>query len=531
VTRLIAWLLSLVALGSVLLVAGCGGSKAHASRAGAGQQASVLRAEVAIASAARMTPVPQSFLGISTEYWALPVFERHLPVLERLLSLLQVRGDGPLILRIGGDSADCTFWQPRPQTLPPWGLALTSAWWRVMSVLLRRVNARVILDLNLVTGTPVMAARLAAAAEHDLPPGSIVGFEIGNEPDLYGRSYWLTRVLHGVLGECVLPLKISAASYARDFTAYASVLARVAPAAVLLGPAASNPESNLGWIATLLDVARRRVGILSAHEYPYSACANRNASNYPTIPRVLSEDASAGMARTVRAAVLIAHRAGLRFRLTELNSVTCGGLPGVSDTFATGLWAPDALFELLRAGVDGVNVHVRPDLINAAFTVTRTGLAARPLFYGLVLFARTLGPGAQLVPVEERAKRSSHLKVWAVRISGGMLHVLLIDKSARPVQVDLRLPTAGPATVQRLLASSVRSSSNVTLDGQQLTGDGRWEGKPSGQIITPGIHGYQLTIPPMSAALIAAHLRPGALAPGCCGRRSGSQPRGPSEPA
>jgi hypothetical protein len=32
----------------------------------------------------------------------------------------------------------------------------------------------------------------------------------------------------------------------------------------------------------------------------------------------------------------------------------------VSDTFATALWAPDALFELLRAGIDGVNVHVRP---------------------------------------------------------------------------------------------------------------------------------------------------------------------------
>ena len=78
-----------------------------------------------------------------------------------------------------------------------------------------------------------------------------------------------------------------------------------------------------------------------------------------------------------------AHRAGLPFRLTEVNSVTCGGVPGVSDTFATALWAPDTLFELLRAGVDGVNVHVRTDAINAAFAFKRSGLVARPLLYGL----------------------------------------------------------------------------------------------------------------------------------------------------
>ena len=44
---------------------------------------------------------------------------------------------------------------------------------------------------------------------------------------------------------------------------------------------------------------------------------------------------------------MLAHGAGLRFRLDEVNSVTCGGTRGVSDTFATALWAPDALLSLL----------------------------------------------------------------------------------------------------------------------------------------------------------------------------------------
>ena len=79
----------------------------------------------------------------------------------------------------------------------------------------------------------------------------------------------------------------------------------------------------------------------------------------PTIGRVLSDSAVAGMASSVEPAVHLAHRAGLSFRLTEFNSVTCSGLPGVSNAFATALWAPDAVFELLRVGIQGINLHAR----------------------------------------------------------------------------------------------------------------------------------------------------------------------------
>ena len=89
----------------------------------------------------------------------------------------------------------------------------------------------------------------------------------------------------------------------------------------------------------------------------------------------------------------VAARRRLPFRLTELNSVTCGGRRGVSNTFATALWAPDALFALLEAGVDGVDVHVRARTINAAFVPVAGGIGARPLLYGLMLFARALVPG------------------------------------------------------------------------------------------------------------------------------------------
>ena len=150
----------------------------------------------------------------------------------------------------------------------------------------------------------------------------------------------------------------------------------------------------------------------------------------------------------------------------------------MSDTFATALWAPDALFTAMRAGVDGANLHVRPNAINAAFSINRAALEPRPLLYGLMLFTRTLGPAAQPRPLHLAAARSLNLSAWAVQIRGRILHVLLIDKSSRTVRVDLQPTRHRVGHVQRLLAPSPYSRSGVTLNGQQLNDAGNWTGTP-----------------------------------------------------
>jgi hypothetical protein len=477
--------------------------------------------QVAIVAQSATVRLPRSFLGISTEYWALPQFERHVALFDRALALVHVQGDGPLVVRIGGDSADHTFWDPMGRNMPHWVFKLTPAWLRPTAVLVRRLGVRVILDLNLVTGSPIRAAEWAHAAESKLPHRSIVAFEIGNEPDIYSRWFWLATLSRTTLGATLLPTGLSPGIYSQIFRAYAESVAQVAPGVPLIGPAVANPALDVNWISNLIDGAHPGLRTVSAHQYPLSACVSRKSAVYPTIARLLSERSSAGIARTVSAAVRIAHGAGLLFRMTELNSVTCGGRPGVSDAFATALWAPDALFELLQAGVDGVNVHVRADAINAAFALGRTGLTARPLLYGMILFARTLGPDAQLVHVRMDATGPSHLKVWAVRVRGDVLHVLLLNKGDQAVSARVRLPVTGPAVVERLLAPSPASRSGETLGGQRLGRDGRWRGRPQTESIMPGSQGYQLTIPRASAALLRVPLRPGsALSPAPDSRRA-----------
>ncbi len=478
------------------------------SRPGRAQPAKAL---VVIGPGATLRSVPRAYLGLSTEYRELPSFEQRLAIFERVLALLQVPGDGPLVLRIGGDSADHSFWDPTGGRLPAWAVRLSAAWLAPMRRLVKRDVVRLILDLNLVTGSPLMAARWVAAAQRHLPRHAIIGLEVGNEPDIYSRQFWQAIVSRRVPGEPALPATLSAAGYVRDFGAYAQALERVAPNVPLIGPAVANPVRDRAWVSKLIYGAGSDLGVVSAHRYPYSACARPSWHAFPTIPRLLSERASAGMAQSLATVVGFAHRAGRPFRLTELNSVTCGGRPGVSDTFATALWAPDALFELLHAGVDGVNVHVRADTVNGAFAIGRPGLEARPLLYGLIMFCRALGPNPELVGRSLYGGHGADLKVWASRDAGRMLHVLLIDKSVRAVRVSLRLPGVGAATVQRLLAPAVNSRSGVTLAGQTLSRMGRWLGRRISQPLQPQTDGYQIALPRFSAALLSVRLAPGAL--------------------
>src|SRR5947209_19875032 len=93
---------------------------ASAGRAHTGGLARASPAAITVSSLRPLAAVPDSFLGFSTEYWTLPIDERYLSLYARALSLIHVIGDGPLVLRIGGDSSDHTFFDPRLRKLPRW---------------------------------------------------------------------------------------------------------------------------------------------------------------------------------------------------------------------------------------------------------------------------------------------------------------------------------------------------------------------------------------------------------------------------
>jgi hypothetical protein len=462
-----------------------------------GRRVSDVRVDVAYRN--RPLLVPRSFLGISTEYWTIPVWAAHINLLSKVFSL--ITQEGPVVLRIGGDSADQALWSPTRE-LPEWVYELTPSWLAQVSEIYTRLHVRFILDLNLYSATPREAAKWASTAERKLPHGSVIGFEIGNEPDTYNPRSFMTTTGNGHV-----PRRMTAATYAAAYGAYDRALDRAVPQIPLLAPALAEPQKNADWITTLLAHAHHGLTGITVHRYPLSTCA-RSGPHVPTVARLLGENATAGMAATLKPALRLASRAHLPIRVTEFNSVTCGGTRGVSDTFATALWAPDALLELIHAGVRSAALHVRANAINMAFSLSRTGLRAFPLLYGLITYASTLGSDPMLLPADVTGSRQAHLKVWTV-LDHGRLRVLLIDKSRGAARVTLRLPVVGAATVQRLLAPSATATSKITLNGQTLDPQGGWVGSAWPEVVSPVRGTYTITVSGTSAAIFSAAARPG----------------------
>ena len=107
----------------------------------------------------------------------------------------------------------------------------------------------------------------------------------------------------------------------------------------------------------------------------------------------------------LQAAVHVAHIHGLAGpRGRELNSVSCGGARGVSDTFASALWILDTLFNMAAVGVDGVNIHTfNKALDQPSLTHSSGGWQAHvdPMDYGTPTFARA-APTGSAHPLDQR---------------------------------------------------------------------------------------------------------------------------------
>ena len=198
------------------------------------------------------------------------------------------------------------------------------------------------------------------------------------------------------------------------------------------------------------------------------------------------------------AAIAAAHTAGIPYRLTELGSSTCLGLPAVTDTFATSLWGLDQLYQLVAAGVDGVNFHLRSNEPNSAIHATSgIGLSAEPLLYGIAAFSSTLGPNAQLNQVN--GVLPNNVKVWAVQSDSGYSLALINDTTQRE-RVQVAMPTTLPMTAKALTAPTPWSMS-ATFGGQTISNLGQWQGNAITQTVTPVTGTYSFTIPPDSAEI------------------------------
>ena len=206
--------------------------------------------------------VPPSYLGIAVEYNDLLRYERHFDTFARLLGVLRPPGEHrPVVMRLGGESSDSSFWEnnnstivePRYRQGHPY--SLTPAWMNHLDAIAKSAGLRLILDLNLAAHSPRMAAQVAAAAESRLPSHSVIGFEVGNEPDLYTRGFvGLTRVKRHGPGSWARRFTIP--KYLSLFGDYVRAIRRAVPGAPMVGPSTTSADS--GWISGVVASPRAK---------------------------------------------------------------------------------------------------------------------------------------------------------------------------------------------------------------------------------------------------------------------------------
>ncbi len=459
--------------------------------------------------------MPPGFVGVSLEYRALHQYTGRDPLAidPVFVSLLKelAPGQSPVV-RIGGDSTDATWW-PIPGMIPPGGInyRLTDGWLRTTRALATDLNARMILGINLAAGRPAIAAAEGRAFLQGIGRRYIQALEIGNEPDLYAAFPWYRDRrghLHWSRGH-----RYGISDYIKEFARWRSALPRIP----LAGPAVSGP-SWMGKLAKLINAEHNSLKLITYHRYPLRACLkDPSAQGFPSIPNLLADGSSSGLAQRLKSYASVAHSHHLPFRLTEINSASCEGAKGVSDTFASALWALDTMFNMASVGVDGVNFHMLPGSSYELFTVSHTASGAwqafvHPEYYGLMMFAQAFPPGAQLLGV---SAPSGPVKIWATADASGTVRVTLINKDpAAEHDVSLQLPaTANQGSLETLSAASVSSTSGVTIGGQSFgdeTSTGKLPGAPATTPVNPAAGIYTVPLPAGSAALLTI---PGAITP------------------
>jgi len=436
-------------------------------------------------------PVPAGFLGLSFEAQALGQLS---PLGERGDLVRLLRSLGPGVLRFGGITADENVaWTDSVTPKPEWASStIGPAQMHGLGVLARRSGWGVLLTVGMAHYEPQAAAREVAAA-HAALGRMLVGVEIGNEPDAYGRHGFRTPPW-------------GAEEYEEQVDVYREAIDALTPGVPVAGPDVSGSGAFAEWGNA--EALAQAPALLTGHHYPLG-CAQIPP---PSIETLLSSATRGAEAHSLETYLTVSRGQDLPFRVDETGSVSCGGVAGISNTYAAALWASGYIGQAMAAGTVGVNLQGNP-LNCAGYTplcasdpasLAAGSLHPQPPWYALLL-TRSL-VGERPLPTTIVSAASPNLAAYGFAGPSRTRKLLLVDDEAPgSAPLALRVPLGsglGVASVLRLTGPSLAATGGLRLGGRAVSAAGSWQPPARGESapVHRGVLSMQLQ--PASAALV-----------------------------
>jgi hypothetical protein len=413
--------------------------------------------------------VPSDFVGFSYEtsdLVLLRILDGDNATVARLYSNL---GEG--VIRVGGNSLDTRGLDNDSKGAIDGLIAFSkSTGWRL------------IIGLPLGKYDPSAKANLADYIYRNAG-GQLVGFEVGNEPDLFSRN--------GIRNQ-----SYSFSDYLREFNGYYDETRERVPEAPFVGPATASHIDD--WLEPFASSESSRVAFLTQHYYALGPAGDPTV----TTSLLLSSDTRDREVKTATSLAGISKKYNVSIRMGETNSVYNGGQAGVSDVFASALWGVDYMFTLASYGIIGVNFHTPPSAKYAAIATSDGDYFAAPLYYGMLLFK--ISSNGRFIPLEQGGP-SININSYAILQDDGTIVVTIINKETEG-NAEIQLSTEDAyknATSVLLTAPSLQSQSGITIGGSEVTGNDAWQISKANEIKVSGTDGqFELTLPPACAVSI-----------------------------
>jgi hypothetical protein len=422
--------------------------------------------------------IPSRFMGLSYEKLAITYNYFHSSN-HNLIALFRRLGAG--VLRIGGGSVDRLLWTSSSSGSHA---QITSTNIKDLAGFLQATGWLCLYGVNLATSTSILAAEEAGFAALTLG-SNLLGIEIGNEPDEYGvagnyfTGNWTFQ------------------DFLSRWYSFRSAIIQAAPHIPITGPVTGGGNHISSWTLPFGQaVTQSELTLLTQHYYRSSG-----ASSTSTAAFLISPDKQL----TTELATLDAgaRQLGIPYRLSECNSFSNGGAPGVSDSYASSLWVIDFLFDAAVGGATGINMHGGGQGPGYTPIADDSGavIGARPEYYGLLLFS-LIGSGTLLQT--QLSAGGIEATAYAVRTASGGLKIMLVNKDPRQnllinIQANQRVETA---SLQTMTGASLSATSGVTIQGAEVNNDGSFA-PASPTALIPSATRTNCYVPPLSAVLIS----------------------------